>query len=83
MGLKFRRQHPVNKFIVDFYFHKRKLIIELDGGIHEEATQKENDIEREKVLTEMGLVVIRFKNEEVNTEKDLVKKKILEAIKVR
>jgi len=47
LGLKFRRQHPINKYIVDFYCHKKKLIIELDGGIHEEGTQEEYDKERE------------------------------------
>jgi len=70
-GLKFVRQYPViygdvrktEFFIVDFYCAEKKLIIELDGKIHE--TQKEYDRERDKILTEMGYSVIRFKNEEL------------------
>ncbi len=50
-------------FIVDFYCHKAGLVIEVDGGIHD--LQQEEDARREKVLSEMGLRVIRFRNEEV------------------
>src|SRR5688572_11752612 len=65
LGVHFRRQQVIAGFIVDFYCHKAELVIELDGSIHNEEIQKENDIERDKVLTEMGLRVVRFKNEEV------------------
>ena len=65
LGVHFRRQQIVAGFIVDFYCHKAELIIELDGNVHDVETQKESDIERDKVLSEMGLEVVRLKNEEV------------------
>ena len=40
-GLKFRRQHPLDKFIVDFYCNEKKLVVELDGGVHDEKINKE------------------------------------------
>ena len=63
-GLKFRRQHPISTFIADFYCAEKKVIIELDGEIHE--TQKEYDENRDSILQEMGIKVTRFKNGEVN-----------------
>ncbi|MDX5478449.1 MAG: endonuclease domain-containing protein [Cyclobacteriaceae bacterium] len=64
-GFKFRRQHPINKYIVDFYCHQIKLVIEVDGGIHDEIEQKEYDAGRTFALEEFGLKVIRFRNEEI------------------
>ncbi|MCF8296685.1 MAG: endonuclease domain-containing protein [Saprospiraceae bacterium] len=64
-GYKFRRQHLVGRFIVDFYCHKAKLIIELDGEIHNEPEIAENDKEREKELISLGLKILRFSNKEV------------------
>ncbi len=64
-GLKFRRQHPVNIYIADFYCHKFKLIIELDGDYHNQEEQKQKDEVRTEVLRLNGLKIIRFKNEEV------------------
>jgi very-short-patch-repair endonuclease len=68
-GLRFRRQHPIDIFIADFYCHKAKLVIEIDGYIHNH--QKEYDIGRTEELKKYGLKVIRFTNEEVlkNIEK--------------
>ena len=63
--LKFRRQHPIDKYIVDFICMKKKLVVEVDGGIHNEIKQKEYDGERTKDLEGYGLRVIRFSNEEV------------------
>jgi very-short-patch-repair endonuclease len=60
--LRFRRQHPVNRFIVDFYCHALKLVIEIDGGVHNEAIQKERDENRTYELEQFGLKVIRFDN---------------------
>ncbi|MEA3496740.1 MAG: endonuclease domain-containing protein [Bacteroidota bacterium] len=62
---KIRRQHPISNYIVDFYCHEKKLVIELDGGIHEQLEQKLYDIDREKELTNLGLKVIRFRNSDV------------------
>ncbi|MBK9210085.1 MAG: DUF559 domain-containing protein [Anaerolineales bacterium] len=63
LGVHFRRQQVIAGFIVDFYCHKAGLVIEVDGGIHNK--QKKEDAEREQVLIEMGLRVVRFRNEEV------------------
>jgi very-short-patch-repair endonuclease len=62
-SLHFRRQQIIDGFIVDFYCHAAGLVIELDGGIHQQ--QVEYDAEREKVLMARGLRVVRFRNEEV------------------
>jgi very-short-patch-repair endonuclease len=65
MNLKFRRQHPIHRFIVDFYCHKAKLVIELDGGYHEQPEMQTHDKDRTLELENMGLYVLRFSNEEV------------------
>lgn len=64
-GIKFRRQHPMGIYIVDFYCHKLKLVIELDGSIHDDAQTKLNDEVRQKFIEEDEITVIRFKNEEI------------------
>lgn len=62
---KFRRQHPIHNFIVDFYCHQLKLIIEIDGEYHLNKDQHDKDIKRTEILEFQGLKVIRFTNEEV------------------
>ena len=64
-GLKFRRQHPIDKFIVDFYCHERKLVIELDGNIHDKIVNKEYDDARTALLAGLNIFVLRFRNEQV------------------
>ena len=76
LGFRFKRQHPELHYIVDFYCHKAKLVIELDGDSH--ANQVEYDKERTLVMEGLGLKVIRFKNEEVFHDMDSVLK-IIEA----
>ena len=66
-GYKFRRQHPIKNWIADFYCHEAKLIIEVDGRIHLGKEQKENDQGRTYELEGLGLKVIRFTNEEVES----------------
>ena len=81
--LKFRRQHPISNYVVDFYCHAARLVIELDGGIHEIEEVKINDQVREQNLKSLGLTVLRFKNEEVFQNKSTVLniiKKTIEAI---
>jgi len=63
LGDKFRRQHLIDDFIVDFVCLSKKLVIEVDGKIHD--SQQEKDAERTSVLNSLGYEVIRFKNEEV------------------
>jgi len=74
LGVHFRRQQVIQGFIVDFYCHKAALVIEVDGDIHD--LQKEEDERREKALTEMGLRVVRFGNDEVVREMSAVVGKI-------
>ena len=76
-GLKFRRQHPVNYYIADFYCHEKNLIIELDGKIHEKHDQKDRDEGRTGELEKFDIMVIRFKNEEVLKNVDKVIDKIV------
>ncbi len=64
-GLRFRRQHPVNYFIADFYCHQLKLIIEVDGGYHKLPQQYEYDVNRDEELTKFGLKILRFSNAQV------------------
>ncbi len=63
LGVHFRRQQIIAGFIVDFYCHKSALVIEVDGDIHD--LQKEADAQREKAFSELGLRIVRFRNDEV------------------
>ncbi len=85
-GIKFRRQHPINIYIADFYCHQFKLIIELDGGYHNNEEQKRKDEERTEALKLHDLCVIRFRNEEVERDIDkvlnIIKNKI-EELKIK
>jgi very-short-patch-repair endonuclease len=71
MGVRFKAQHPIDIFIADFYCHKLKLVIEIDGGIH--LAQKEHDDGRTSEMEYLGIKVIHFTNEEVeNQTKDVL-----------
>ena len=74
LGVRFRRQQVIQGFIVDFYCHKSALVIEVDGDVHD--LQKEEDERREKVLSALGLRVVRFRNDEVMRDLLNVVKKI-------
>ncbi len=65
LGFKFRRQHIIDEFIVDFVCLEKNLIVEVDGGYHSVPEQREADKLRTQILIELGFTVIRFKNEEV------------------
>lgn len=71
-GFKFRRQHPISLYIADFYCHRLKLIIEIDGGYHFTKEQIQKDEERTKILEFNGVNVIRFSNDEVLSNIDNV-----------
>lgn len=83
LGVKFRRQHPIANYIADFYCHEEKLIIELDGSIHNQPEVLQNDIERQKHLEELGLIVIRFTNRELQHNLSNILDKIKEAIQTQ
>ncbi|MCQ0112049.1 endonuclease domain-containing protein [Zhouia sp. CL16] len=65
MGYKFRRQHPIQNYIVDFYCHELKMVIEVDGDYHNSKEQKCLDKEREEEIVFQGLRIIRFTNQQV------------------
>ena len=70
MNLKFRRQHVIEPYIVDFYCHEIGLVIELDGSQHGTDDAMEYDAERTKFLEALGLIVVRYWNNEVLLETD-------------
>lgn len=65
LDLKFRRQHQIGLYIVDFYCDEIKLVLELDGGIHLEKEQKEKDVIRDEYLESEGFTVLRIWNDVV------------------
>ncbi|HEU4559667.1 MAG TPA: endonuclease domain-containing protein [Longimicrobium sp.] len=79
-GHRFRRQHPVGRFILDLYCADRKLAIELDGQHHAEEDQSLRDEERTAVLRGYGIRVLRFRNEEVLNDMESVLARIAGAL---
>jgi poly(A) polymerase len=79
-GLRFRRQHVIDRFIVDFYCPAASLIIEIDGPVH--AEQRGADNERDAILGNHGHTVIRFSNEEILSQIDRVIERILASVSV-
>ena len=77
-GLKFRRQHPVLRYILDFYCAEKNIGIELDGSIHD--TQEEYDKLRDQVILEKGIQILRISNQEILEDIEKVKSKILISI---
>lgn len=75
-GYKFRRQHIIMDYIADFVCLSEKLVIEVDGGYHEEPEQQHDDQIRTDYLQKRGYRVIRFKNEEVTSDIKYVINKI-------
>jgi len=81
-GIKFRRQHIIDRFIVDFYCSKARLVVEVDGEIHKK--NREYDQERDSILNEHGYRAIRFTNKQVLNEPFLVLstiRKFIEGVK--
>ena len=74
---KFRRQHPLGGYILDFYCHEAQLDVEVDGGGHAEDVQAHHDAQRTHELEELGVRVIRFWNNEVLNETGKVLEEIL------
>ena len=78
-GYKFRRQQPIGKYIVDFVCLEKRLIIEVDGGQHDD--QGLYDAKRDSWLSSQGFHILRFWNNEIFNELDAVKEKIFEILK--
>jgi len=77
MGLKFRRQHQIGDYVVDFFCSESRIVIELDGAIHQKKEQQKKDTKRDAYLNSSGFTVLRIKNEEFlsnpeNTLKNIV-----------
>ncbi|MFA4975489.1 MAG: endonuclease domain-containing protein [Candidatus Paceibacterota bacterium] len=81
LGLKFRRQHPIDMYILDFYVPEIKFGIELDGSIHNIKENKEYDKERTEYLRSKNIKILRFQNSEIENNLDMVLNKIKEKIK--
>ena len=82
-GLKFRRQHPVGAYILDFYCAEAKLAIEIDGATHEQADQIAHDRRRTGWLGTQGIRVIRIRASDVRDELDGVMNFILTVVRER
>lgn len=78
LGVKFRRQHSISGYILDFFCKEKRLIIEIDGKIHQQKKNKEYDEVRDKFLTSLDYKVLRFTNEQVESDIN----KIIEEIKM-
>lgn len=79
-GYKFRRQHPFEGFILDFYCDELRLVIEVDGGIHQTKENIQYDKLRADYLNEFGICVIRFDNDEVINSSDIVLERISQKV---
>jgi very-short-patch-repair endonuclease len=77
-SLKFRRQHPLDRFILDFYCIERRLVVEVDGAVHKSPDQSARDEERTVWLNAQGIRVLRVTNAEVDNDLTGVLRRIVE-----
>ena len=80
-GRKFRRQHSIGNYILDFYCPSEKLAIELDGQVHLHSGAAEADKERDDTLKELGIKVLRFENKDIFQNLDAVQQEISAAFR--
>nr|WP_319267504.1 endonuclease domain-containing protein [uncultured Draconibacterium sp.] len=73
-GVRFRRQHPIEIFIVDFYCHAAKLVVEIDGKIH--LATKDYDNERTKEINKYNILILRYTNDEITNNLNKIIKEI-------
>ncbi|MCG8583361.1 MAG: endonuclease domain-containing protein [Pirellulales bacterium] len=79
-GLKFRRQHPIGPWITDFACCEKRLVVEVDGGYHEETAQQ--DIARQTDLESLGWTVIRFASDDVEQDAEAVGRAIARTVNI-
>jgi len=79
-GFKFRRQHPLGLYVVDFYCAQRRLVVELDGSVHGQPSQVRRDTRRDAHLKEMGYAVLRMPNGMVQEAPEVFVQKVLDAV---
>jgi very-short-patch-repair endonuclease len=75
-GLKFRRQFPISIFVADFCCFNLKLVVELDGGVHETRAQAAHDENRDFFLRSVGYTILRFPNEQLFADPDSILRQI-------
>ncbi len=81
-GRKFRRQHSIDNFIVDFYCPQEKLVIELDGEVHNNILAESKDKERDLRLKSYGITVLRFENKMIFEQQEVVLQAIINEFKL-
>ena len=77
---KFRRQHPLGPYVLDFYCPSKRLVIEVDGGQHYTHKGKLRDKKREEYLTKCGLIILRYSDKDILTNLNIVLRDILNKI---
>ena len=82
LGYRFLRQYSIDQFVIDFYYPKLKLAVEIDGDIHDLPDQKKYDAKRQKYIERYGITFVRIKNEEFSSNPEKAFKKIEEKIKL-
>jgi very-short-patch-repair endonuclease len=82
LDLKFRRQFPIEGFIADFYCHDERLIVEIDGSVHNEPEQMLRDENRDAALRKLSIKLLRVSNHEVFEDIDAVLRQIAHSTKV-
>lgn len=82
-GYKFRRQQGIIYYIVDFYCPEDRLVIELDGDSHFEPGAKEKDAKRDARLLSLGIIVLRFTNQDIYHGMEMVLEKIRDTLRQR
>lgn len=82
-GQRFNRQKPLLNYIVDFYCHQAKLVIECDGSQYFEEKHEHRDQKRDFDLSQQGILVLRFDNAQILTQTDSVMQAILDAVAAR
>ena len=80
-GKKFRRQHSIENYVVDFYCASEKLIIEMDGEVHSNPIAEEKDAQRDEKLKRLGFTILRFENQMVFQHLDTVLQEIKDNFK--
>ena len=80
LALKFRRQHQIGDYIVDFYCHEKRLVVELDGPVHDATKRQPVDAKRDAYLKSLGMTIVRIKNEHLFEETEAVLHKIAQAV---
>jgi imidazole glycerol-phosphate synthase subunit HisF len=83
LGVNFRRQHPIYTYVADFYCHSHRLIVEVDGPIHDTEENRFYDFQRTAGFDEFNIELIRFTNEEVMNDIEDVLRRILKCLNTR